>query len=87
MSNPPVARSAQGAAEEAVLQLTPAQQQALCATVIQNLDTPQQQKTAAEGVIGALPTEAKQDLVRRGINSLTVRCATMSHACGALGVA
>jgi hypothetical protein len=41
--------------------LTPAEQRDLAAAVVQSLDTPEQQK-AAEGVVGALPNEAKQDL-------------------------
>jgi hypothetical protein len=37
---------------------------------VQGLDTPEQQKAAAEGVVGALPTEAKQDLAATVVQSL-----------------
>jgi hypothetical protein len=62
--------AAQTAAELAVDRLSPAQQQTMAATVVQNLDTPEQQKAAAEGVVGAMPAEAKQDLAATVVQSL-----------------
>ena len=62
--------AAQTAAERAIDRLSPAQQQAMATIVVQNLETPEQQKAAAQGVVGALPTEAKQDLAATVVQSL-----------------
>src|SRR5882757_9676368 len=40
------------------------------AAVVQGLDTPEQQKAAAEGVIGAMSSDAKQDLAATVVQGL-----------------
>jgi hypothetical protein len=50
------------AAEHAVGTLAPEEQQDLAATVVQSLDTPEQQRAAAEGAVGALTTQQRQQL-------------------------
>jgi len=40
------------------------------ASVVRGLDTPEQQAAAAEGVIGAMPSEAKQDLAASVVRGL-----------------
>jgi len=77
--------AAQKAAELAVGALSPAEQQALAATVIQGLDTPQQQQAAAEGVVGALPAEAKQDLAATVIQGLDTPQQQQAAAEGVVG--
>jgi len=77
--------AAQKAAELAVGALSPAEQQALAATVIQGLDTPQQQQAAAEGVVGALPAEAKQDLAATVVQSLDTPQQQRAAAEGVVG--
>ena len=62
--------TAEGTADLAARTLSAAEQAALPATVVKNLDTPEQQKVAVEGVVGALPAEAKQDLAATVVKSL-----------------
>lgn len=50
--------------------LSPEERTAFAATVVQSLDTPDQQRAAAEGVVGALPNQAKQDLATTVVRSL-----------------
>jgi hypothetical protein len=59
----------------------------LAATVVQSLDTPEQQRAAAEGVVGALPAAAKQELAATVVQSLDTpeqRAAAAKSALGAL---
>src|SRR5204863_7336322 len=53
---PPTEREA---AQRAAQALTPIDRQRLAADVVRGMGTTEQQKAAAEGVVGALPSEAK----------------------------
>lgn len=61
--------TAEGAAELAAQTLTPDEHQALAGEVMKSL-APAQQKTAAEGIVGALPAAAKQDLAATVVKSM-----------------
>lgn len=50
--------------------LPPSEQQVLPAVVVRNLDTPEQQRAAAERVVGAVANEAKPDLAASVVQSL-----------------
>jgi len=57
------------------------------ASVVRGLDTPEQQAAAAEGVIGAMPSEAKQDLaasVVRGLDTPEQQAAAAEGVIGAM---
>ena len=57
-------------AERTAPQRTAAEQQALAVAVVQGLDTANQQRIAAEGVVEAIPSEAKQNLAAAVVQSL-----------------
>ncbi len=81
--------AAQEDAARAVQMMTPTEQQDLAAAVVRGLDTPEQQKTAAEGVVGAMPSEAKQDLaaaVVRGLDTPEQQKTAAEGVVGALPV-
>jgi hypothetical protein len=79
--------TAQGTADPAAQTLPPTEQEALAATVVRGLDSPEQQKAAAGVVVGALPAAAKQDLaaaVVRSMDSPEQQKAAAQSALGAL---
>jgi hypothetical protein len=79
--------TAQGTADLAARTLPATENEALAATVVRSLDSPEQQKAAAEGVVGALPDAAKQDLaatVVRSMDSPEQQKAAVVSALGAL---
>lgn len=82
-----VPTTAQGTADLAARTLTATENQALAATVVRGLESPEQQKAAAEDVVGALPDAAKQDLagtVVRSMDSPEQQKAAAASALGAL---
>ena len=62
--------TAQGTADLAAQTLSQSEQEVLAATVVKSLVSPEQQRAAAEGVVGALLAEAKQDLAATVVRSL-----------------
>jgi hypothetical protein len=80
-----VLTTAQDAAELAAQTLSPLEQQGLAAAVVRSLETPEQQRAAAEGAVGALPNEAKQDMAAAVVRSLETPEQQRAAAQGAVG--